>query len=294
MSVHDLMNKADQRIKAKEVFTVIDANGEERFDVKVISPQMQEKAQKKKELQTYKNKSDNPFTLVNMEASRDVKELDELNTKELGYFLILQSYVGYDNMLKRSADAKLPMTAKELGEALKIKKRTYDKVIEKFIKIGLMYQESVTLFRKGGYQAFYIDKKYCTRGSSRSDKVVKIFIGSLQELYSHNDIKPADIGFLFMLLPFMHFQTNHLVRHPYERDFAKAEALSRKDIVAITGLDEKNVKIHLRMKLSGVNVFGTFRAGRNSIYKINPSLFFRGLAPDEKLKADFTLTGQSL
>ncbi|MDQ0805457.1 hypothetical protein [Priestia megaterium] len=293
MSVLSEMNKAEQRIRAKEVFTVVDADGQIREDVKVITPEMKEAYKKRTELEAYKNRTDNPFTIVNMEASKEVTAIEELNTKELGYFLILQSYVDYSNMIKK-ANTTLPMTEKEIGEALKLKdKRAYSKVIEKFITLGLMYKESVTLYSKE-YQAFFVDKKYCFRGSNRSDKVVKMFITSVQELYNQDGIKPADIGFLFMVLPYMHYESNHLVKHPYERDYAKAEAISQKDIVEITGLDEKKVKKHLKMKLSGVHVFATFRAGRNSVYKVNPSLFFRGVMPDEKLKADFILTGQSL
>ncbi|MDG5789663.1 hypothetical protein QA612_19585 [Evansella sp. AB-P1] len=293
MTVNKLMQEAEQRIKAKEVFTVIDANGELREDVRVITPEMQETSNKRKALQTYKNRADNPFTLVNMEASRELALLEELNTKELGYFLILQSYIDYSGMLKKTSEANLPMTKKEIGEALRIKQRTYSKILKKFIELGLLHQEAVTQYNKE-YQAFFVANKYCFRGSNKSDKVVKMFIGSLQELYTQTDIRPADIGFLFMLLPYMHFQTNHLVKHPYERDLYKSEALSQRDILELTGIDEKNVKTHLRMKLSGVNVFGTFRAGKNSIYKVNPSLFFRGIMPNEELKADFTLTGQSL
>lgn len=294
MTVRSLMKSAEQRIRGKEVFTVIDANGEIREDVKVITPLMQEAAKKRKELETYRSRTDNPFTLVSMEASKEVALLEELNTKELGYFLILQSYVDYSNMLKKSSDANIPMTERELGEALKIKNRKhYIKVIDKFISLGLIYKESVTHYNKE-YQAFFIDKKYCIRGSNRSDKVVKMFIGSVQELYNQEEIKPADIGFLFKILPYMHFQSNHLVRHPYERDFAKAEPLSQANIIEITGLDKKNVQKHMRMKLSGVSVFGTFRTGRNSVYKVNPGLFFRGVKPDEILLADFKLTGQSL
>lgn len=294
MTVNQLMDEAEKRARAKEIFTVVDANGEIRDDITTITPQQREASQKRKELQTYRSRTDNPFTLVNMEASKEVALLEELNNKELGYFLILLSYVDYTNMLKTASDANIPMTEKELGQALKIKqKRSYSAVFNKFIELGLMYKESVTLYNKE-HQAFYIDKKYCIRGSNRSDKVVKLFIGSVQELFNQDEIKPADIGFLFKIVPFMHYQSNHLVRHPYERDYAKAEALSQRDIVELTGMDEKNVKKHLRMKLSGVNVFGTFRAGRNSVYKVNPSIFFRGVKPTEELLADFTLTGQSL
>jgi hypothetical protein len=295
-NVNEMSNRAieyEQNKRARELVFAVDANGEVRDDCTVLTPQMKEASKKRKELETFKNRTDNPFTLVSMEASKEITLLEELTTKELGYFLLMQSYISYDNML-RNTESTLPMTEKEIGQALKIKtKKHYSKVIEKFIALGLIYKESVTLYNKE-YQAFFIAKKYCFRGSNRSDKMVKMFIGSLQELYNQSDIKPADIGFLFMILPYLHYQSNHIVRHPYERDYSKAEALSQRDIIEITGLDEKNIKEHLRMKLSGVNVFGTFRAGKNSIYKVNPSLFFRGVMPDGELKADFTLAGQSL
>lgn len=293
MLVKRLMEDAEKRTKAKEVFTVIDGNGEIREDVSVSTHLQKEASKKRQELETYKKTSSNPFTLISMETTRNVTSLEELNTKQLGYFLILQSYIDYDNMV-RQTESTLPMTEKELGQALKIKtKRHYITVIEKFIELGLIYKESVTLYNKE-YQAFFIAKKYCFRGSNKSNKVVRMFIGSIQSLFSQEDIKPSDIGFLFMLLPYMHYMSNHLVKLPYERDFSKAGALSQRDIIEITGLDEKNVKKHMRMKLSGMSVFGTFRAGRNSVYKVNPSLFFRGVKPDEILLADFKLTGQVL
>ncbi|MDC7781852.1 hypothetical protein [Priestia megaterium] len=293
MTVQGLFNKAEQKIRAKEVFTVVDANGEVRDDVKVVTPEMQEATKKRKHLEVYRKRTDTPFTLVNMESTKEVAVMEQLNTKELGYFLVLQTYVDYENMLKMP-HSNLPMTEKELGKALRVKQpRTYKKVLNKFIEIGLMFKKPVTLYGKE-YEAFFIAKKYCFRGSSKSDKVVKVFIGSLKELYKQEEIKPADIGFLYKLLPYMHYESNHLVKNPYERDYARAQALSQRDVVLITGLDEKNVKKHLRMKLSGVHVFGTFKAGKNTIYKVNPSLFFRGIEPTEELRADFTLTGQSL
>jgi hypothetical protein len=218
--------------------------------------------------------------------------MDSLNTKELGYFLLLQTYVDYNNMLKITTDARVPMTDKEIGEVLRIKnKKYYSKAIEKFIELGLLHSVKTTLFNKE-YDAFYIDENYCLRGSSKENKVVKVFINSLQELYSQKDIKPADIGFLYRILPYMHYESNHLVRHPYEMEYSKAEALSLTDIVEITGMDEKNVKEHLRIKLSGLHVFGSFKVGKYSVYKVNPSLFYRGIAP-ELVKSDFTLTNQS-
>ncbi|OBR66723.1 hypothetical protein A7K91_00115 [Paenibacillus oryzae] len=287
-----LLDEADKRLKRRRANRVIDGNGEERTDCIVITPEMQEAARRRKEIETYRNGWDIHFTMVHMEGARDLLAKEILNTKELGYFLMLQSYIDYKNMLKIKTFARLPMTKKELAEVLGIRdKRTYSKLLDKFMELGLIHSKKITLFKQE-YNAFYINENYCLRGSSRTNKLVKVFIEAIHELYSQKDIKPADIGFLYRILPYMHYESNHLVRHPYEQDFAYAEALSLRDIVEITGMDESNVKEHLRIKLSGVHVFGSFKAGRNSVYKVNPSLFYRGIAP-ELVKSDFTLTKQS-
>ncbi|MEK3674861.1 hypothetical protein [Paenibacillus sp. FSL R10-2771] len=288
----ELFEEADKRLKRSRVNRVIDGNGEERNDCIVITPEMREAARRRGKLETYRNRTENPFTMVNMEGAKQLATMERLSTKELGYFLVLQSYIGYGNMLKMSLDARVPMTEKGLAEVLRIRdKRTYSNLLRKFMELGLIQSQRVSLFKKE-YQALYISKAYCLRGTSKENKLVKVFIEAMHELYSQQDIKPADIGFLYRILPYMHFDSNHLVRHPYEKDFYSAEALSLRDVVEITGMDEKNVKEHLRIKLSGVHVFGSFRAGKNSVYKVNPSLFYRGVAP-ELVKSDFTLTEQS-
>ncbi|MBT2286836.1 hypothetical protein J7E78_25255 [Paenibacillus polymyxa] len=288
----ELLEEADKRLKRSRVNRVIDGNGEERTDCIVITPEMREAARRRGKLETYRNRTGNPFTMVNMEGAKQLATMERLSTKELGYFLVLQLYIGYDNMLKMSLDARIPMTEKGLAEVLRIRdKRTYSNLLRKFMELGLIQSQRVSLFKKE-YEALYISKAYCLRGTSKETRLVKVFIEAMHELYSQQDIKPADIGFLYRILPYMHFESNHLVRHPYEKDFSSAEALSLRDVVEITGMDEKNVKEHLRIKLSGVHVFGSFKAGKNSVYKVNPSLFYRGVAP-ELVKSDFTLTEQS-
>ncbi len=276
-------------------FLMVNGVNLSKYDLldKEENARIKEAINKKKEIERYKDRKDIHFTMVNMEGARELAMLKALNTKELGYFLVLQTYIGYDNMLKISLNARVPMKEKELAEVLKIKqKRTYSGLLGKLMELGLIYKGKVTMFKKE-YEAFFINKDYCLRGSSKENKVVKVFIKQLQELYGLEDIKPADIGFLFRILPYMHYKSNHLVRHPYEMDYAKAEALTLKDLVEITGQDKKNVSEHLKMKLSGVRVFGSFNA-ENIVYRVNPWLLFRGIEPDETLKADFTLTGQSL
>jgi hypothetical protein len=51
--VDKLMNEAELRIRRKQVLTVTDGNGEIRNDVKVLTPEMQEAINKKKEIERY-------------------------------------------------------------------------------------------------------------------------------------------------------------------------------------------------------------------------------------------------
>jgi len=143
---------------------------------------IKEAISRKKEIEKYRDRTDNPFTMVNMEGARKVLTMDRLNTKELGYFLVLQTYIDYHNMLKTNPDASLPMTEKELAEVLNIKqKRTYSGLLGKLMELGLIYRGKVTRYNKE-YEAFFINKDYCLRGTIKENKVVKVFIKQLQEL----------------------------------------------------------------------------------------------------------------
>ncbi|MFJ7510027.1 hypothetical protein ACIQW7_11265 [Peribacillus simplex] len=289
MSVQNLMNEAEQRIKAKEVFTVVDANGEIRDDVKVITPLMQEQAQKKKEMETYKNKSENPFIFTEMDGVKFV-ELTNLENKQLGYFLVMQTYIDYDNML-RAKGAKLPMKPVELRKALKITDtRTFKKIMVEFEEIGLIHHKEVEMYGKS-YKAIFVNDKYCFKKGLQGDNknrktvnAVKIFIDTLQEVYEQKKVTAGDVGIIYKAIQYLHYNSNVLAQNPSEMDEAFVQPLDMEEFADALGLSRMGIHKKLvaltypctyREQEVELKVFARVKVGKHTFLKLNPFVAWR-------------------
>ncbi|MGG0487117.1 hypothetical protein ABEY65_27595 [Priestia aryabhattai] len=298
MSVQNLMDQAEIRTKGKEVFTVIDANGEIRDDVKVITPLMQEKADKKREIETYSNKAENHFIFTEKDGVK-FDELFQLTNKQLGYFLVLQTYIDYHNML-RIKDAKLPMKNVEIRKALRIKTNsTFKKLMREFEELGLIHYAEVELFGKS-YVGVFINDKYCFKkglyGDNKNRKInttVKVFIDTLQDIYSQDKVSASDVGLIYKAMEFVHYDTNVLAQNPSERDEALVHPLNMDEFADAVGISRQ--KIHV--KLSSLNypckykgqelelkVFARVKVGKQTFLKLNPFVAWRkqGYPPVEE------------
>lgn len=252
-----------------------------------------ENEKRKKAFRDAQGTDKHPFYFAKMER---VKEADKmLSMKEMGYFLVMQSYISYDNMLKMENDAKLPMTKKELMEVLKIKKpHTLNALLKKFAELQLVSEEKVELYGKQ-YKAFFINKEYCFRKDVNSrasvKKTVRVFMDNLKELYAEDKIKPADVGFIYRLIPFVNYHHNLLTANPYEMDASKDEYLTVSDIAQALDMEEKLVS----KKVSGLYwgdmaVFARIKRGRETILKVNPLIIYRQEGyPPASLYAEFVI-----
>ncbi|MGE7604918.1 hypothetical protein ACQKL5_21045 [Peribacillus sp. NPDC097675] len=98
---------------------MVDVETGEKYDLASYTTVEQQLAYKEvKDKEERLSKSENPFFFAEMDEVKG-KELTKLDNKNLGWFLILQTYVDYKNML-RLLDAKLPMKPLEIRRALKI------------------------------------------------------------------------------------------------------------------------------------------------------------------------------
>lgn len=190
------------------------------------------------------SKSDAPFLFTQMDAIEG--GLSTLNTKDLGYFLIMQTYIDYKNMLKVSGDSKLPMTTAELQEVLKVKSdKTMRALIKRLKDNNIIYQEKVELYGKS-HKAYFISDEYCFRKGSggefnkkKTDTVVKVFMDTLQAVYAQGDINPADIGFMYKTIPYIHYDSNILSFDPAERDYSKVKHLTIKELAETVGMSRE-------------------------------------------------------
>jgi plasmid maintenance system antidote protein VapI len=234
-----------------------------------------------------------PFYFAKMETAKEADKM--LSQKELGYFLVMQSYISYDNMLKMENDAKLPMTKKELMEVLKIKKpHTINALVKKFIELDLLKEGKVDLYGKQ-YKAFFVNKKYCFRKDVNSKvstkKTARVFMDNLKELYAEDKIKPADIGFIYRIIPFVNYHNNLITANPYEVDASKDRFLSVEELAEALGMQDKEVsKKVTALKWGDMSVFARIKVGKETILKVNPLIIWRQEGyPPSSLYAEFVI-----
>ncbi|MFT8311587.1 MAG: hypothetical protein ABF629_10500, partial [Sporolactobacillus sp.] len=158
----------------------------EKLEVVSYRTVEQAKAFKKKQQREQQlKKSDTPFIFSEMNVISSDKLL-QLDNRKLGYFLIMQTYIDYNNIM-RQQDAKLPMKAVQTRKALRISdNRYFKKIMNEFEELGLLKREKVKMYGKE-YPAVIINEAYCFKGSRlgkvKSSNVTRVFIDTLQTVY---------------------------------------------------------------------------------------------------------------
>ena len=270
----------------------------EIVDIASYRTAKQEKVYKDKMSRAESRKKAKAFTFSNMENAKEVIQM--LTTMELGYFLVLQTYIDYtNNALVKSTHNPVPMSRGDIGEVLGINNRSHvKKHIDNFLEKGLLIEKEIAVDGMT-VKAFCINEKYHFKGRTANKKVVKAFSDQIRRIYSTNLSKrskkqPANMGFLYLILPYIHYDTNILCSNPFETNPEAIVALSIADICRITGLDKKNVQAKLNnLTWDGMTVFAKVIKGRKTHLKVNPFVFYRKDGePDKSLQTDFLIRGK--
>ncbi|MFE4350189.1 helix-turn-helix domain-containing protein [Peribacillus butanolivorans] len=273
-------------------YIVANENGERIHGAKVILPEQLEAIESQKKKIAVIGRSKAPFVFTEMGALKGA--LSKMKNKELGYFLLMQTYVDYNNMLKSAPLGKLPMTNKELAEALNVTPKTVSSLMKKFEKMEVIHRDTVELYGKS-HKAFFINSDYCFRtgvggqfSKNKVDKAVKIFIGSLQEAFSQG-LQPADIGFIYKSIQFIHYETNLLVTNPQERDLYRVKTLSLEVLAELLNLSIEETSRKLSyLQWNGMFVYAKTKVGKELMVKANPFLLYRKPGElEETLGAEF-------
>lgn len=275
-------------------YRVSDENGEIVEGARVILPEQQQAIKKAQEKQAVMNRASKPFVFTEMGAITG--GLSTLKNKELGYFLIMQTYVDYKNMLKKTPDANIPLSNKELAEILGVTVKTVNSILKGFEQKGFIKREKVESYGKM-HKAIFISADYCFKkgvsgefSKKKTDKAVKVFIDSLQDAYAQG-LQPADIGFVYKTIQFIHYDTNLLVTNPSEPDKTQLKIISSEDLAELMGLSAEETSRKLSsLTWQGQYIFARIRVGVSNKVKIqaNPQVLYRKAGePSEDLAPYF-------
>ncbi|MEK4910577.1 helix-turn-helix domain-containing protein [Niallia sp. FSL M8-0099] len=219
------------------------------------------------------------FTFTDMTNIHEV--IGKIDDKNCGYLLYLQCFISYDGVLVNANHEKTAMSKADIQAVVGLKKTAFSEFFRDMTTNGIIYANE-----DGSYS---VNSAYHFKGTTDNPNVIKSFTTKVRELYTGRNANK--LGFVYKLLPYVHFETNTICANPYEKEVADISQLTKQEIAQLTGVSEKTVYTYLRkMKLGDEYVFAEIRRGNERYYKLNPFIFYRKNGrPDATLREMFRL-----
>jgi hypothetical protein len=279
--------KTNEDYYFKDVYSYVDENGEARISApalthKVISIKQSEAYKEEQEASKWRAGKQIDFTASNMRNLHEVYEA--LTTAQCGYLMLLQCYVNYDGGTLVIGKKKVPMTKADMKTVLQLDKkpRTFYDFYKACVTHGIIIE------RDGEYA---VNERYHFRGNFGSEFVVKSYTTKVKRVY--REVKAADIGLIYRMLPFVHMETNALCGNPYEKNPRKISWFNRRELAEAIGVNPDTLGRRLpAMKFDGEYVVARIKVGNEpERYTFNPSVFYRGKnEPDNTLLSMFNVS----
>lgn len=241
---------------------------------------------KKNQIQRAK-KTENPFTFYLMKSVREL--IEELRNDPdskgtyLGYILLLNTYLNYENELHLNDNAKKPLNRTGIRKALKIKSNHTSKAfIDYSLDKGIL-KEVKTSKGKG----FAMNIKYTIRGKAKDPYKLRMYNKELRQMAE--EYSAEDLSFIYSLTPYIDYHFNSVCLNPFETDPAWIDSASIADIMEITGLSRRSVFYKLNnLEVNGKPAFATVGRGRSFFVIANPNILSRNyFDEDDKINLLF-------
>lgn len=222
-----------------------------------------------------KRKDNRHFSFTHMRFIRELT--DNLPNKICGYVLLLQPYIKWKTNVLIDSKGN-PLDEKGFSKAIKVQPRTGKQIIER-----LILEDIIEVDDRNNY---VMNNRYHFRKKLKGDEksmLVKTFFTSMKEL----NLKPAELGALYKLLPYVHYETNMICADPFEEYPQDIRFLNFKEIAELMGVHEKKA-VPLLRQLKKANAITETSRGRDKYITLNPFIFYRKSGqPDASLCAMF-------
>jgi hypothetical protein len=224
------------------------------------------------------------YTSTNMENVSAIT--DKLTNAQCGYLLRLQCNIEYETGMivhKNKSNMSTSDMISILG--LSRKRQTFYDFFSACIDNGIVSEFDV------GYR---INPRYHFKGESNVPYYIKSYTAKVEQVY--REVKAADIGLIYRMLQYVHYDTNALCSNPFEKDPTKVSKFNRKQLADALGISPTHVSNRLpKMKFGNEYVVAKVTFAGDVFYMINPYVFYRKKGEADKfdntLKMMFTVSG---
>lgn len=182
---------------------------------------------KKKYINKYAKRSDNPFYFVNKE---DV--FADIPPASLARLIYLNSFRNFkDNVLMLTQRKKMKIN--NLQEVLKISRmsvnRFLDDVCPKYLKIN-------------DDKTIKPNKDFFCKGDIYNKQWLRVFNSGIKALYEKCSGSSKILGYIFMMMPYINYKYNVLCFNPEETDKEKIQRMTVAEFCDNIGFDRKHYK----------------------------------------------------
>lgn len=219
------------------------------------------------------------FSFSHMQNMTEVTR--NLSNKYCGYILLLQPHIEYKTgrLVNPGRDPK-PLKITDIARIWSVSRRTALVVVDELQARSILFETDGT---------YSINERYHFRDKAGTevDALIKTFFTTLRRV----KLTAADLGFVYKLLPQVHYDTNVICSDAFANTPEDVRFLSEKQIASIVGMSESKTRDALR-RLRKAGVTGEWVRGdgddRETLTVLNPYVFYRKAGePDGTLRTLF-------
>jgi len=201
------------------------------------------------------------------------KIIRDLSLIEAGAVIKLLPFLRFKSEGKLLKNGK-PLKQSDIQHILKRGKKATQAILDRLETLGVIEKE-----RDGRNNVYYISLTFHSMGDVISDaKFTKLYQVKAKQIADELDLN--EIGLLYKILPFFHFQTYYLCDNPDEEEPEIIRHLNREQLAALIGHDPQTVYENIN-KLRSKGVIMTTGSRNTTHYLVHPDVMFRKEIEDE-------------
>ena len=232
-----------------------------------ITPGQQKKLQQMKRKQEHIRRGNNPpFVMCFHDAIKEVAQHLSLTESGATMKLLLYMNMNCEGLLKEDGR---PLKQSDIQKILGRGKSQTAVIITRLENLSILISK-----KEGRSKQFYINDKLHRMGKLLSKKhpFTKLWKSKLYEIVE--DLKLEQLGFLYKILPYFHYDRCVLAHNPDERVEKEIKHMNRKALATAINYDTDNLTALVR-KLQRKGLIMTAASSGNVLYYVHPDLMYR-------------------
>lgn len=202
------------------------------------------------------------FTFAMMENIQEVSAV--LTTAQCGYLLLLQCYIEYDTGVLINPN-KSPMKPRDMIDVLQLKNKR-----QTFYDFFNTCLDNDIIFKLDDGK-YAINSQYHFKGATTNKKVVRSYSAKVRQVY--DEVKAADLGIIYRMLPYVHFRHNGLCADPFSDD---TQWFTMGELADMVGVSRQHLSQRLpKITIGNEYVIARITTGGDTFFMFNPMVFRR-------------------